>query len=85
MTSVATNVLRCTKKYKVELFLFFFASIYFASLVWLVSGPKIWWILDFINGTNVFYGDDAYRFYLANSAWIDASLYEYNFILPVLV
>lgn len=83
MTSVATNVLRCTKKYKVELLIFFCASFYFASLAWLVSGPKAWWILDFINGTNVFYGDDAYRFYLANSAWADVSLYEYNFILPV--
>ena len=61
--------------------LFVFALYSWVS--WLVSGEGTWWIIDIINGTNVFYGDDAYRFYLARSAWIDPSLYNYNFVLPV--
>lgn len=57
--------------------------IFYTSLSWVVSGGETWWIIDIINGTNVFYGDDSYRFFLARSAWLDPSLYTYNFVLPV--
>ena len=59
-----------------------FALLYI-GLSWLVSGGDTWWILDLINGTNVFYGDDAYRFFLARSAWTHYSIYTYNFVMPV--
>lgn len=59
-----------------------FSSLYI-GVAWLVCGAEAWWILDFINGTNVFYGDDAYRFFLARSAWLNSELYTYNFVLPV--
>jgi hypothetical protein len=57
-------------------------SILYIFLAWAVSGGETWWILDIINGTNVFYGDDAYRFFLAQSSWLNPSSYTYNFILP---
>jgi hypothetical protein len=58
-----------------------FSALYI-FLAWAVSGGETWWILDIINGTNVFYGDDAYRFFLAKSSWLEASSYTYNFVLP---
>lgn len=58
-----------------------FATLY-TLLAWLVSGGDRWWMLDHVGTFNVFYGDDAYRFFLARSAWLDADLYAYNFMLP---
>lgn len=63
------------------LILVFFLAFY-SLIVWLINGGSTWWIIDFINGTNVFYGDDAYRFFLSKQAWRDADLYTYSFILP---
>src|SRR5690554_5485997 len=57
-------------------------SLFYCFIAWLVSGGDIWWVIDFVNGTNVFYGDDAYRFFLAQFAWRDLALYSYNFVLP---
>lgn len=62
---------------------FMFFSLFYVGLAYIVSGPHTWWFIDVINGSNVFYGDDAYRFFLARSAWLDSSLYTYNFDLPV--
>lgn len=58
-----------------------FSALYIA-LVWLVNGGDRWWVIDFMGHSNVFYGDDAYRFFLARSAWINPDLYTYNFVLP---
>src|SRR5690554_550189 len=57
-------------------------SAFYAGLSWLVSGGQEWWILDIMRGHNVFYGDDAYRFFLAKSAFSNPELYRYNFVLP---
>ena len=57
-------------------------SLFYCFVAWLVSGGDVWWVIDFVNGTNVFYGDDAYRFFLAQFAWRDPALYSYNFVLP---
>lgn len=56
--------------------------LFYAALAWLVSGGEAWWLLDLMEGYNVFYGDDAYRFFLAKSAFSNPELYTYNFILP---
>ncbi|WP_246947576.1 hypothetical protein [Alcanivorax quisquiliarum] len=56
--------------------------LFYASLAWLISGGTIWWVLDLMEGYNVFYGDDAYRFFLARSAFSSPELYTYNFVLP---
>lgn len=70
----------CTR-WDIGLLFLVFSTLYI-WLAWIVSGGETWWIVDIINGTNVFYGDDAYRFFLARSAWTDFSLYTYNFVLP---
>lgn len=67
----------------IEAFLLFFLfSCLYIGLAWLVSGGDRWWVMDHIAGFNIFYGDDAYRFFLARSAWLNADLYGYNFVLP---
>lgn len=68
-------------RWDIALLFLLFAALY-AGIAWAVCGGETWWIIDVINGTNVFYGDDAYRFFLARSAWTDVSLYTYNFVLP---
>ena len=75
-----TSIFGSKKWQAILLFLVF--SMFYIFLAWVVSGGDTWWIIDIINGTNVFYGDDAYRFFLARSAWLDPSLYSYNFVLP---
>lgn len=60
----------------------FFTSLYI-FLACIVSGEHAWWVIDYVSGKNIFYGDDAYRFFLARSAWLDPALYAYNFNLPV--
>src|SRR5690554_6601311 len=51
-------------------------------LAWLSSGGENWWVIDLIDGQNVFYGDDAYRFFLTRSVWVTPDLFKYNFVLP---
>lgn len=55
----------------------------YASLAWLSSGSEKRWMIDVIANVTVLNGDDAYRFFLARSAWQDLSLYAYNYLLPV--
>lgn len=57
-------------------------SMFYMFLAWIVCGGERWWIIDYVDNSNIFYGDDAYRFFLAKSAWINADLYFYNFVLP---
>lgn len=67
---------------KVVFFLTVAFSIAYGLLAWLVSGHESWWLLDNVDGQNVFYGDDAYRFFLVRSVWLNPELYTYNFVLP---
>lgn len=55
----------------------------YAGLAWLSSGSEKRWMIDVIANVTVLNGDDAYRFFLARSAWLDLSLYAYNYLLPV--
>lgn len=55
----------------------------YAGLAWLSSGSEKRWMIDVIDNVTVLNGDDAYRFFLARSAWQDLSLYAYNYLLPV--
>jgi len=63
------------------LIFFLFSSLY-VVLAWVVSGGDTWWVVDFVDGQNVFFGDDAYRFFLSRGAWVNPDLYTYNFVLP---
>ena len=55
--------------------------IYFL-LAWKASAAETRWQLDVIDGITVFYGDDAYRYFLARSAWIDPDIALQGFVLP---
>lgn len=72
---------RC-RRTRAPLAIFALTAMLYAGLAWLVCGGSDWWVLDHVGAFNVFYGDDAYRFFLARSAWLDAELYAYNFMLP---
>ncbi|MDF1637849.1 hypothetical protein [Alcanivorax jadensis] len=62
------------------LFITFF--LVYVGLAWIVCGGDRWWVIDFVDNENIFHGDDAYRFFLSRSAWINPDLYTYNFVLP---
>lgn len=64
----------------VAIFLSF--AVLYMLLAWVVCGGDRWWIIDYVDNSNIFYGDDAYRFFLAKSAWVNPDLYTYNFALP---
>lgn len=57
----------------------------YCYIAFLVSGPSEWWYIDFVAGGNVYWGDDAYRYFLARTAWISTDVYWFNFVLPVSV
>jgi len=62
--------------------IFFLFSFLYVGLAWIISGGDVWWVVDFVDGQNVFFGDDAYRFFLSRGAWANPDLYTYNFVLP---
>src|SRR5699024_978690 len=53
------------------------------TLSYLSSGSEKWWIIDFVDDHDVFFGDDAYRFFLMRSIWINSDIWHYNFVLPM--
>lgn len=54
----------------------------YCLLAYLASGGDTWWHIDFVYRNNIFWGDDAYRFFLVRSAWHEPDLYFFNFLLP---
>lgn len=54
----------------------------YVGIAWLARGENEWWYIDFVAGTNVYWGDDAYRFFLARTAWLNPDAYWFNFVLP---
>lgn len=52
-------------------------------LAWVTSGQADLWILTTIDGAQLYTIDDAYRYYLARTAWLDPDLYHWNYVLPV--
>lgn len=57
-------------------------AVLYAVLAWLACGRDEWWLLGVIDGQQLFAIDDAYRFYLAKTAWLDPDLYAWNYVLP---
>lgn len=57
----------------------------YSSITWLARGDIEWWFIDFVSGGNVYWGDDAYRFFLAKTAWTNPEIFWFNFVLPVAV
>lgn len=55
----------------------------YSLLSYLSRGPESWWFIDFVAEGNIYWGDDAYRFFLARSAWHNPDAWWFNFTLPV--
>lgn len=68
-------------KSKIIIYLAFVLFVY-VILSHLSSGPEKWWIIDFVDDHDVFFGDDAYRLFLIRSIWINPDIWLYNFVLP---
>lgn len=57
----------------------------YCIVAWLARGDNQWWYIDFVAGGNVYWGDDAYRYFLAKTAWTNPDIYWFNFVLPVAI
>lgn len=55
----------------------------YCGLAYLSSGGDHWWHVDIVSRNIVFWGDDAYRYYLARTAWQTEGIWWFNFDLPV--
>ncbi|MCC1498057.1 hypothetical protein [Alcanivorax sp. 1008] len=55
----------------------------YVMLAWLARGGDVWWYVDFVSGGNVFWADDAYRFFLARQAFSNPETWFFNFVLPL--
>ncbi|HEX4937763.1 MAG TPA: hypothetical protein VFX11_03755, partial [Candidatus Kapabacteria bacterium] len=60
-------------------------SSFYGVIISLVHGDGAWIYVDHVAETNVYWGDDAYRWFLARSAWIKPDIYWFNFSLPAWV
>ena len=59
--------------------------VFYSGIAWLARGESQWWYIDLVAGANVYWGDDSYRYFLARSAFLNADIYWFNFVLPVAV
>lgn len=76
------SMLRLFHSHSNQLIILLFFFFLYVFLAWLVCGGENWWVIDYVDGQNVFYGDDAYRFFLSRSFLVNPDLYTYNFVLP---
>lgn len=58
---------------------------FYFLLGYLSRGESAWWHIDFVAEGNIYWGDDAYRYFIARSAWVNPDVYWFNFTLPVAV
>lgn len=58
-------------------------GLFYLWLAWVTAGQSDLWILTTIDGAQLFTIDDAYRYYLAKTVWLDPDLYHWNYVLPV--
>jgi len=58
---------------------------FYIIIAWVARGDEQWWYIDFVNGANVYWGDDSHRYYLARSAWLNSDIYWFNFVLPLAI
>lgn len=56
---------------------------FYTTIAWLARGGDTWWHVDFASGSNVFWADDAYRFFLARQAFSNSESWFFNFVLPL--
>jgi hypothetical protein len=59
--------------------------LFYCWVAWVARGGDTWWHIDILVQnpyTGIFWGDDAYRFFLARHDWSEQGLYSFNFALP---
>ncbi|MCC2636548.1 MAG: hypothetical protein K0Q68_267 [Moraxellaceae bacterium] len=61
----------------------FVLAFLYGYVIGVIRGSGEWLYVDEVGGNNFFWGDDAYRWFLARSAWIKPDAYWFNFALPV--
>lgn len=55
----------------------------YALLAYAARGGNSWWYIDIVSGSNVLWGDDAYRYFLAGMAFSSWEIYFFSFTLPL--
>lgn len=60
-----------------------FLSLVSAAYIFLSIKLNEGWVFDSIDLFRVYAIDDAYRYFIARSAWTDSSIYAWNYALPV--
>lgn len=58
---------------------------FYCLLAWLTSGGDVWWHIDVVGNSAIYWGDDAYRLFLARSALLNGDAYWFSFVLPVVM
>lgn len=57
-------------------------SVFYGLVIGVIHGHGAWVYVDYVSKNNIYWGDDAYRWFLARSAWINPDVYWFNFSLP---
>lgn len=58
---------------------------FYCLLAWLTSGGDVWWHIDVVGNSTIYWGDDAYRRFLARGAFLNGDAYWFSFVLPVVL
>lgn len=57
-------------------------AFFYGLIISAVRGNGEWLYVDQVGGHVFYWGDDAYRWFIARSAWINSDIYWFNFTLP---
>lgn len=55
----------------------------YSFIAFLARGGSEWWYIDFVSGSNIYWGDDGYRFFLSRAVWLNSEIFWFNFFLPL--
>ncbi|MCC2636547.1 MAG: hypothetical protein K0Q68_266 [Moraxellaceae bacterium] len=75
--------LSCLWRWRLDLYAVLAMAIFYGFIINLIHGDGEWIYVDYVAKSNIFWGDDSYRWFLARSAWINPDVYWFNFALPV--
>lgn len=73
------------RHWRVPAFFLLALAFFYGFIISHVHGNGAWLYVDHVAETNIYWGDDAYRWFLARSAWINPDVYWFNFSLPAWV
>lgn len=58
-------------------------TFFYGLIISTIRGDGEWIYVDEVGRNNFYWGDDAYRWFIARSAWLNPDVYWFNFSLPV--